>query len=230
MQSRWQDPPCGSRPEALTRAGLPVVQPETLRYSGSSVFSWFFWIGKLAVQTTRRRDFGGCKGRIRGGFHGEERRRGAQTASKRFLQLRNWHCIARYAMREEQALRPTSEFSYLRVSQAGDDGCGHHGAIHKAVAIIGKDQGSTGVTCCPVGVARARHGSVVDNKGSGAESPDWIRSITKITNHVGVLSWIAGSKLAPAGDIEGSENLFPKVKRCYPFKSMTRTMDEWSTA
>src|ERR1017187_119224 len=51
------------------------------------------------------------KGGYAVGFHGEERRRGAQTASKRFLQLRNWHCIARYAMREEQALRPTAEFS-----------------------------------------------------------------------------------------------------------------------
>src|ERR1039457_612314 len=44
MQSRWPDPPCGSRLAVLMRAGLPVVQPETLRYSGSSVFSWFFWI------------------------------------------------------------------------------------------------------------------------------------------------------------------------------------------
>src|SRR5664279_5350932 len=61
MQSRSLDPPCGSRPEVLMHAGLPVVQPETLRYSGPSVFSWFFWIGKLAVHTTRRRDFGGCK-------------------------------------------------------------------------------------------------------------------------------------------------------------------------
>ena len=53
----------------------------------------------------------------------------------------------------------------------------------------------------PVSVARARHGAIVDNKGSGAESPDWIRSITEITNHVGVLSWITGIETGPRGAI-----------------------------
>src|ERR1035441_4772928 len=74
MQSRWPDLLCGSRPAVLMRAGRPVAQPETLRYSGSCEFSWFFRSGELAACTTRRRGFGGCKGRIRGGSHGERKR------------------------------------------------------------------------------------------------------------------------------------------------------------
>src|ERR1700693_1236715 len=101
MQSLWPDPPCGSRPEVLTRAGLLVVQPETLRYSGSSVFSWFFWIGKLAVRTTRRRDVWRVQ---RKDTQWVSRRRKATWGpdrQQRSFQLCNWHCIARYAVREE---------------------------------------------------------------------------------------------------------------------------------
>src|ERR1700722_2982084 len=75
MQSRWLDLPCESRLEGVMLVGLPVVQPETLRYSGSLVFSWFFWIGRLAVRTTRKAGFWRVqKGRIRGGSYGERKR------------------------------------------------------------------------------------------------------------------------------------------------------------
>src|SRR5580658_3024785 len=54
---------------------LPVMQPETLLYSGSLMFSWFFWIGRLAVRTTRKAGFWRVqKGRIRGGSYGERKR------------------------------------------------------------------------------------------------------------------------------------------------------------
>jgi hypothetical protein len=174
--------------------------------------------------------FGGSKGRIRGGSHGEERRRGARTASKRPFQLRNWNCITRNAVREEQAVRPTAEFSCIGFRQAGNDGCDQHGSIHQAIAVVGEDHASTRVTGGPVSVARARHGAVVDNKGSGAESPDWIRSITEITNHVGVLSWIAGSKLAPAGRYGRSgEAVYRSAGGC-SFRSVIRTMEGCSSA
>ena len=133
-------------------------------------------------------------------------------------------------MREEQALRPTAEFSCIRFRQAGNDGCDQHGSIHQAIAVVGEDQISTRVTGGPVGVARARHGAVVDNKGSGAESPDWIRSVTEITNRVGVLWKIAGSMLAPAGDMGGSGEPIYGSEGCYPFRSVARTMDGWSSA
>src|SRR6202789_1384612 len=83
MQSRWLDLPCESRLEGLMLVELPVVQPETLRYSGSLVFSWFFWIGRLAVRTTRKAGFcRGAKGEdTRWVLRGKKEGRGAQTAS-----------------------------------------------------------------------------------------------------------------------------------------------------
>jgi hypothetical protein len=74
-------------------------------------------------------------------------------------------------VREKEALCPTAEFPYLRLGQAGDDRCEQHGSIHETSAVAGQDQVSTRITRCPVGVARARHSAVVENKGSGAESP-----------------------------------------------------------
>ena len=174
--------------------------------------------------------FGVGKGRIRGGSHGEERRRGARTVSKRTLQLRNWHCIARYAVREEQSLRPTAEFSCIGFRQAGNDECGQHGSIHQAIAVVGEDHISTRVTGSPVSVARARHGAVVDNKRSGAESPDWIRSITEITNHVGVLSWIVDRNWPPRGRYGRSvEAVYGSASGC-SFRSVIRTMEGCSSA
>ena len=103
------------------------------------------------------------------------------------FQLCNWHRITRYAVREKEALRPTAKFPYVRLGKIGDGGSDQHGSVHETIAVIGQYQVSAGITRRPVGVARARHGAVVENKGSGAESPNGIRSITKITNHVGFL-------------------------------------------
>ena len=106
---------------------------------------------------------------------------------RKLFQLCNWRRIARYAVRKEEALRPTAELSYIRLSQIGDGGSDLHGSIHKTVAVIGKDHISTRITRRPVGIAGARQGAVIDDKGSGLESPDGIRSITEITDHVGIL-------------------------------------------
>jgi hypothetical protein len=117
---------------------LPVVQPETLRYSGSLVFSWFFWIGRLAVRTTGKAGFWRVqKGRIRGGSYGEERGTWCPDRQRKLFQLCNWRRLARYTVCEKETLCPTAEFPYLRLRQAGDDRCEQHGSIHETSAVAG---------------------------------------------------------------------------------------------
>ena len=118
--------------------GLPVVQPETLRYSGSFVFSWFFWIGRLAVRTTRKAGFWRVQREgYAVGLTGKERGTRCPDRQRKLFQLCNWRRLARNTVREKEALCPTAEFPYLRLRQAGDDRCEQHGSIHETSAVAG---------------------------------------------------------------------------------------------
>jgi hypothetical protein len=119
------------------------------------------------------------------GLTGKERGTWCPDRQRKLFQLCNWRRLARYTVCEKETLCPTAEFPYLRLRQAGDDRCEQHGSIHETSAVSGKDQVSTRITRCPVGVARARYRAIVENEGSGAESPGGIRNITEITDHLG---------------------------------------------
>jgi hypothetical protein len=110
---------------------------------------------------------------------------------QKLFQLRNWHGVTRYAVREKEILRPTAKFPYLRLRQVGDSGRIQHGSIHKTISVTVEDEATTGITCCPVGIACADDRAVVNDKGPSLEPPDRVRRITKITNHNGPFSGIA---------------------------------------
>jgi len=67
------------KPEALI--GIPTFVYHVIREAHAQ--------GRAAC-TTRRRDFGGCKGRIRGGSHGERKRDVVPDRQRKLFQLRNW--------------------------------------------------------------------------------------------------------------------------------------------
>jgi len=115
----------------LTRVGLPY-EPETLRYSGSCEFSWFFRIGKL-VACTSGGGIGGAKEGYAVGLTGKKEGRGAGRSRKLFnyaigAGMQDTRCAKKRPATNGEALYIDSARSGWRERSAWldpQDHCGH---------------------------------------------------------------------------------------------------------